>query len=307
MNNRLLFAILLWAGFAGISRIAQAQITSREPPPSPEFARLITRAERAMDRRAFDRAEQALQEAAKIAPDHHILRFLLGTIQIHMQRYEAGITVLGLLFKERPNDLLLQNNLAWAYARALDPDVRDLGKALALSAETITLDPDSSMFWDTFSEVCGAVLEFPDGMEALSRLALNIRQRQRLGIILLQKKRYAAGLTVLDPLLVETPDDPVLLNNMAWVYANLPNLSPQRAERAVALARRAMLMLPWNMKVWHTLGATYFVAGDYDSAARIAKECLRAARLRNDKDDIQASQALYAQCEVLRQELAVFE
>jgi tetratricopeptide (TPR) repeat protein len=102
---------------------------------------------------------------------------------------------------------------------------------------------------------------WPENTGALNRLA---------------QYRAAAGdfdeaIRVLDRALQTNPNQPLLANNLAWLYVTGPERI-RDGEKAVALAQRAVALAPKTVSYQHTLGAAYFRLGKFEKAA----ETLRA-------------------------------
>lgn len=56
------------------------------------------------------------------------------------------------------------------------------------------------------------------------------------------------------------------LNNLAWLLSTCPDESLRDPEEAVALARRALDLIPTDGNTWNTLAVSLFRAGEYDEA-----------------------------------------
>lgn len=104
-----------------------------------------------------------------------------------------------------------------------------------------------------------------------------------LGTALVQLQQYEKALNIFEPLVQNNPDDFSLINNLAWIYATAEDIQYRNADRAIELARKAMLMRPADYHVWHTLAVAYYLKGDYARALRIAEE---AVALVEDKKNV---------------------
>ena len=98
-----------------------------------------------------------------------------------------------------------------------------------------------------------------------------------LGTALVQANRYEEALEILQPLLEKLPDDYFVKNNVAWIYATSKDPSVRNGEKAVALAREALLLAPGDYHVWNTLSEAYYVSAEYDKALRAAQAALQMA------------------------------
>ncbi len=85
------------------------------------------------------------------------------------------------------------------------------------------------------------------------------------GAYLSQKGRFDLARIVLERGLKLYPDNPDILNNLAWLYATAP--SPLKLpDRAISLARKALKYAPERAYIWDTLAEAYYVKGEYSKA-----------------------------------------
>jgi tetratricopeptide (TPR) repeat protein len=75
------------------------------------------------------------------------------------------------------------------------------------------------------------------------------------------------------------PDDPEILNNLAWLYATAQDKELYRPNEALELSQRAADLAP-KPHILDTLGESYFINGQYEEAVR-ALELAIAARPEN--------------------------
>jgi predicted Zn-dependent protease len=73
------------------------------------------------------------------------------------------------------------------------------------------------------------------------------------------------------------PENPQVLNNLAWLYATSADETLRDPTRALALAQRAAHLDP-SPHVMDTLAECYFVNGDIDAAIRFARRALDTAK-----------------------------
>jgi len=73
------------------------------------------------------------------------------------------------------------------------------------------------------------------------------------------------------------PKDPMALNSRAWTYATGP-VDQRDAERAVALARRAIALAPGRHHILNTLGVALYYAGQYAEAISVLERSLVAGK-----------------------------
>lgn len=80
---------------------------------------------------------------------------------------------------------------------------------------------------------------------------------------------------ILEGLLTDMPDNPMVKNNLAWVYVKSKDPSIKSAAKAVRLARAAVLDAPSDYMIWNTLSEAYYADGRYDRALQAAQSALR--------------------------------
>ena len=79
-------------------------------------------------------------------------RFGMGTALIQLERYREALTILEPMLKEFPTDYTLKNNVAWVYAAAKDPSIRDGHRAIALAQEALLNLPTDCHVWSSLAE-----------------------------------------------------------------------------------------------------------------------------------------------------------
>ena len=94
------------------------------------------------------------------------------------------------------------------------------------------------------------------------------------GGYLTQNKRYDYARLILEKGAKAYPNNPEILNNLAWFYATSP--PPFRSpKRAVALALKAVRLDPTKPYIWDTLAEAYYSAGEYHRALKAIERALR--------------------------------
>lgn len=131
---------------------------------SARAQRLLTRAQRWLDRREFGFAERAIDEALAAAPDHpELLR--LRAVTLHMRhRYAEAVALLRRAAALRPDDALIQNNLGSALGES-----GDLEGALDAFRRTSEAAPDLAASWFNLGKACDALLRSHESETAYTR------------------------------------------------------------------------------------------------------------------------------------------
>lgn len=106
-----------------------------------------------------------------------------------------------------------------------------------------------------------------------------------LSVALIQLGRMEEALPLLERLRKAAPDNPMVMNNLAWVYVKSKDPASRKPAEAIKLARAAMLEQPSDFSIWNTLAEAYYADGNYASALRAAQNALRLSRLAGVTND----------------------
>ncbi len=98
-----------------------------------------------------------------------------------------------------------------------------------------------------------------------------------LGDLYYAADRFGDAVEVYEKAISLFPDNPRVLNNLAWLYATCPDASFKNPERAVFLSRQAVALEP-SPHVWDTLAESLFAAGDVEGAVAAGKQALATAK-----------------------------
>lgn len=135
-----------------------------------------------------------------------------------------------------------------------------------------------------------AILEKAVKLDAQSNEA-----RFLLGAAYIEAERYEDARPMLESLLTAMPDNPMIRNNLAWVYVKSKNPAVRNPAKAVKLARAAVMDAPSDYLIWNTLSEAYYAEGRYDRALRAAESALRLSVLAG-VTNAAASRELVSRC-----------
>jgi tetratricopeptide (TPR) repeat protein len=116
-----------------------------------------------------------------------------------------------------------------------------------------------------------------------------------LSAAFIELDRLAEALPLLERLIKVAPENPMVKNNLAWVYVKSKDAAVRNPGKAVKLARAAVLDLPSDYSIWNTLAEAYLADGKYDRALRAAESALRLSRLAGVTNTV-ASRDLVSRC-----------
>lgn len=116
-----------------------------------------------------------------------------------------------------------------------------------------------------------------------------------LGAAYIQLEKYGEALPLLQTLNRQLPQNPMVKNNLAWVYLKSKDPAVKNAGKAIRLARDAVLDVPADYSIWNTLAEAYYANGQFDRALRAAQSALRLSQLAGTTNAA-SSRELVARC-----------
>jgi tetratricopeptide (TPR) repeat protein len=164
-------------------------------------------------------------------------------------------------------------------------------------ADTSTASPSTAAIWSK-EQIAGAYLEVgvqlgrAGSRSAAERAILTsvriapryMAARAALASLLEAEKRYGEALEVYEAMRRLQPQNPIILNNMAWILASVDDSSVANPGRAVALAEQACQITNRRVVVMlDTLAAAYASDGQTERAASVIDEAIALARANGDQ------------------------
>ncbi len=138
----------------------------------------------------------------------------------------------------------------------------------------------------------GAVALFE---KALTLDAANQEAMFGLSAAYIQMEKLDEALPLLVALNRLLPSNPMVKNNLAWVYLKSKDPAVKSPQKAVKLARDAVLDVPSDYSIWNTLGEAYYATGQFDRALRAAQSAVRLSTLAGATNNA-ASRDLLVRC-----------
>ena len=114
----------------------------------------------------------------------------------------------------------------------------------------------------------------------------------RLSTLYIQMERFEDAAMLLNKLVDAFPDNPMLQNNLSWIYATGGKM--KNSKLALRHAREAILIAPFAASLWNTLAEAYYVSGLYDQALRsseFATELLRSQQQKASDEELRSFEA----------------
>jgi len=119
----------------------------------------------------YSAAVKVYERILEINPTHMQTRYMVAHIYINAKQYKKAEKMLLTLLKESPDDFKLLNNLAWLYATAEDPNIRNGKKAIHYAQEAMVLAPNDHHVWSTLSEAYYISGEYEKAYRAIEQMA----------------------------------------------------------------------------------------------------------------------------------------
>ncbi len=174
MSRRALLATLVLAGAPGLAPLRAPAGEGNAPPPraaageaipllpagpaavrDPQEVKLAYYIDEGFFETSiknYEAAVAAFRKALEISPHHPKALFGMGTAMISSAREREAEEVLRQASRIHPKDYMIQNNLAWLYATARDPSVRNGQAAVAVGRQALILNPSDFHVWSTMAE-----------------------------------------------------------------------------------------------------------------------------------------------------------
>ncbi len=119
----------------------------------------------------FPAAIDAYERILQIDPTHLQTRHMLSHIYINAKQYRKAEAMFFKLIEEYPENFSVWNNLAWLYATAEDPAIRDGKKAVKYAHEAMTIAPTDYHVWSTLSEAYYVSGDYEKAYRAVKHMA----------------------------------------------------------------------------------------------------------------------------------------
>ncbi|HEY5652847.1 MAG TPA: tetratricopeptide repeat protein [Pontiella sp.] len=137
----------------------------------------------------YESAVNAYERILEINPKDKEARFVISYTYIQAKQYLKAEKILLELLEESPEDFKLMNNLAWLYATAEDPALRNGQRALSLAQKAMVLSPNDHQIWNTLAEAYYITGEYEKAHRAIVHMA-NLAATSGKGVTKKQVEEY---------------------------------------------------------------------------------------------------------------------
>lgn len=128
-----------------------------------------------------------------------------------------------------------------------------------------------------------------------------------LALALMETEAYPQAVALFDTLIKAHPDQPVFLNNLAWLYATASDVQFRNAEKSLNLSRRALQLAPRDPRIWHTLSEAYYVNEEYHEAVKRVRQSIALANVAPFQELLPEFEAQLKKCENAARILPLFQ
>jgi putative PEP-CTERM system TPR-repeat lipoprotein len=241
-------------------------LATAEPKSAPAQIRLA-RVHVLMKDQAAAAAD--LRRAVALQPDYLPARLAQVELAVGMGKTDEALVMAREIQKTYP-----KSPVGFAVEGDVQTHVRRHEQAVTAYKKALSFEKSPALA----IKVADALRVSGKGKEAESHLTDWIKAnptdtlaRTYLGDLHLSNKQYKPAAQVLESLLALQPNNPIVLNNLAWAYQQ--NKDP----RATATAERAVKLAPENPNVLDTLGWILAEQGDTARALPLLKKAVGAA------------------------------
>lgn len=286
--------------------LAVAQEALAASPSNPRYLDLV--GQLMMQTGSTDQAIAAYRKLVQINPEATQYQVRLGQAQLVAGQNEVALQTFSNALKQKPDSIEAQSATISAMLRAgrndeavkllaqvkqqtprspaipeLDGDVkfatRQYGEAAAIYRKLIEQAPNGNMVVKTYSSLAldGKRSEADAFLAGwLKSHPKDVQARTFDADIALRSKDYKRAATAYRAVLDLQPDNPVMLNNLAWT------LSQQNDPQALAIAEKANTLAPDNPLVNDTLGWMLVEKGELKRGIGLLEKASAAAPQSRD-------------------------
>lgn len=260
------------------------KLTEREPNNIEGWFQLARAHAAAGDN---DRSRESFEKAIALDGDRKvpIVWIGLGELELRDRQYDAALGLAKRMREYFPDQVAAYDLESAAYRGK-----GDLDEALAADEAALAMDPNSART----NRFARALVSAGQGDRAVAVLTEWVTDHKEdgaawtnLGLIQQQLGQGRAALDAYEQALRFTEPNPVILNNMAWLYLD------RNGERAVELATRAYEMAPSRAEIVDTYGWVLFQRGRKEEGLSALQQALIIAP-RNAEIALHVAEALIA-------------
>jgi tetratricopeptide (TPR) repeat protein len=236
-----------------------------EYPKNPQLP--LLRGTALLQQKKNTEARTAFDQALKLAPDDLPVLEQLVNLDILERQYDAAQSLVQQQVEKTPKEAALQILLAKIFfARG------DMKQTEAVLLKAVELQPDSEQAYVMLAQIHTSANQnqkaLADLQNVLAKNPKNTDALMLMGVTCNAEKDYPRARDAYEKLLALTPNNLVVMNNLAYLYAE--NLG--EIDKASQLARRARDLAPGDPSIADTLGWVLYKQGQYSAAVNLLRE-----------------------------------
>jgi tetratricopeptide (TPR) repeat protein len=114
--------------------------------------------------------------------------------------------------------------------------------------------------------------------------AKRVQVHTQLGLVRARQNKFDLAIVQLQEALKLNPEQPAVLNTLAWTLATCPNQSLRDPPKALELARQACALTRFkNPQYLNTLAVAYSTLNNFGEAVKISERALAIAQAKGDQ------------------------
>lgn len=145
-----------------------------------EFSSRIMIGKAYLELGSHQEAIDVLKIAKELNPDSLDASFVLAATYLKDKQTRKAFEIYTEIEKRVPDNYLVKNNLAWLYATAQDPELRNPKLACIYAEEALMLAPDDPNVWSTLSEACYSNGEYKRAERAILQAQRCLRTKKKI-------------------------------------------------------------------------------------------------------------------------------
>jgi tetratricopeptide (TPR) repeat protein/serine/threonine protein kinase len=177
------------------------------------------------------------------------------------------------------------NAQAWFNRGLAHARLQQYDKAVADFSKVIELDPNNALAWDGRGHAYYDLHQYDKALVDLSRAIVldpkNANAWNNRGLTHVNLREYDKAIADWNKAIELAGQSAMIKNNLAWLLASCPDARFRDAGKAVALAKKAVEIVPKEGDFWNTLGEAHYRAGNWKEAVAALEKSME---LRNGGD-----------------------